>query len=104
MQDKQRKAMFARKSMKEIGSEIWESKSDNNIHGKKIMVIVDRLNGNEETWIRVKKEKDPAWIIKDNGIAERDPSVSFGNNGYRRSVWKERKMYEQDNDDLDWTF
>jgi len=101
MDDKNRKAMWASKSMKEIGTEIWESKNEDNIHNKKIMMFIDRINGNEETWIRIKKEKDKAWVINNQGIAERDPSESYGTNGFRRANWIERKLSEQHNEDLD---
>ena len=101
MKDENRKAMHANKTMKEITSEIWESKGADNIYGKKMMVVIDRHTGNEETWVLQNKEKDKAWILNDKGESERDQSESYGANGFRRATWKERKLAEQDNSDLD---
>ncbi len=94
------------KSYKEASTEIWESKTEENIYGKKVLMFINRHTGLEETFVRVEKSIDKAWTFDGQPIPneenfQRDPAESYGGNGFRRASWIERKLAEETNEDLD---
>ncbi len=90
-----------KQTRKEIGTEIWESKDDKNFYGKKILIFINLLTGKEETFVLQNSKIDLGWKINNEGIALQSPEISYGMNGFRRANWIERKLNEQNNEDLD---
>ena len=66
-----------------------------------MMVMINVLNGKEETWVLQEKEVDKAWIIQDDGSQVKSPEESYGGNGFRRATWIENIISNQNNEDLD---